>query len=132
MLVLLVRLRSTLVVVIWGSMVWCWWGDLNANNSSQFWSKCVQWVLKWKVLAADFRLYMDFYEFVAIFLFTTILHFSWGKIWVKYVVFWGSYLTKFLLAKSIHIWQLSLDIIKWIAKSRVFKNIWESVTILIN
>ena len=47
-----------------------------------------------------------------------------GKIWVKYVIFSGRYVTNFLLAKSIHIWQLSLNIIELIAKSRVFENNW--------
>ena len=43
------------------------------------------------LLASDFRLYMHFYGFVATFLFTAKLHFSESKIYVKYVIFWGSY-----------------------------------------
>ena len=57
-------------------------------------------------------------------LFTAKLHFSGCKIWVKYVIFWGSYLTNFPLAKSINICQLSLNTIEWLAKSRICENIW--------
>ena len=60
--------------------------------------------LKWKVWAADFRLCMHSYEFIAIFLLTAKLYFSGWKIWVKYVIFWWSYLTNFPLTKLFHIW----------------------------
>ena len=45
-------------------------------------------------------------------------------IWVRYIIFCGSYLTNFPQAKLIHIWHLFLNTIESFAKARVFGNIW--------
>ena len=58
------------------------------------------------------------------FLYKAKLNFSGCKICFKYVIFWGSNLTcNFPSAKLIHIWQLSLITIDWLAKSSVFEDI---------
>ena len=86
---------------------------------------------KWQTMAVYIRLYMNYYEFIATVLCTAKLHFSGGKIWVKYVIFCRSYYTNFPLSKSIHIWQLFLNIIEWLAKLRVFEVVWKIGLIVI-
>ena len=107
-----------------------WWGELNANDSASFGPNGFSEDLNEKLLAANFRLYIHLYECVAIFLFPAKLHFSGCKIWVKYVVFWGSYLTNFPMAKLIHIRNVSLNTIELLEKSMIFKIFeffWEKV-----
>ena len=53
-------------------------------------------------VAADFRLYIHLYEFVATFLCTTKLLFLGGKIWVKEVFFWPTshWRNRFIFVRS--------------------------------
>ena len=53
------------------------------------------------------------------------------KIWVKCVIFLRSYLTNLIFIKSIDIWQLSLNTIEWLWKSRVFGDICKIIGIYV-
>ena len=112
-----------------------WWGYLNLNNwvsSGPNWfnegwnERCLRLISVYPCISMN--LLQIFYS-----------QQNYTFLGVKYV-FWGSYLTNFPSAKSIHIWQLSLMTIEWLAKSRVLESflkkrhlceIWQEIPIII-
>ena len=103
------NLQKKLIKVCWTEMFldYC-----KSNDVSK--EKYGRWISNYVCI------YMKLLQF---FLFTAKLYVSRVQNQGQIYHFWGSYLTNFQLAKSIHIWQLNLNTIELFEKSRVFENI---------